>query len=87
MSSDPSGAAEQEPVGGFITEPLVVAAATTGGCCGEPADATGAVPGGQGGGCCGEPASAPEPARSSCCGEPAAEETSRSCCGDPAAAG
>ncbi|TGZ04276.1 hypothetical protein E5Z02_24250, partial [Streptomyces rhizosphaericola] len=49
MSSDPSGAAEQEPVGGFITEPLVVAAATTGGCCGEPADATGAVPGGQGG--------------------------------------
>ncbi len=87
MSSDPSGVSEQETAGGFITEPLLAAAAGTGSCCGEPADATGAVPGGQAGGCCGEPASAPEAVRSSCCGEPAAEEAPRSCCGDPAAAG
>lgn len=86
MSSDPSDAPEQRPVGGFITEPLVATAATTHGCCGEPADATGVVPGGQGGGCCGEPVSGPKAERGSCCGEPAAR-TPRSCCGDPTAAG
>ncbi|MFD4691581.1 hypothetical protein [Streptomyces sp. NPDC058463] len=46
---------EQEPVGGFIADPTATASATQGGCCGEPADATGSVVGGQGGSCCGEP--------------------------------
>lgn len=46
-----------EVTGGFISDPTqMVVIATSGGCCGEPADSSGAVVGGQGGGCCGEPA-------------------------------
>ena len=48
--------AVEQPTGGFVTDPTQATAATgQGGCCGEPADSAGAVPGGQGGGCCGEP--------------------------------
>ncbi len=47
---------QPEAVGGFITDPTETAGALQSGCCGEPADATGSVPGGQNGGCCGEPA-------------------------------
>jgi hypothetical protein len=71
MSSNSSEAADQEPAGGFVTAPTA-AVSSAGGCCGEPADATGAVPGGQNGGCCGEPVieipSVPAAARG-CCGE------------------
>lgn len=46
----------EQPTGGFVTDPTKASADTArGGCCGEPADSAGAVPGGQGGGCCGEP--------------------------------
>ena len=47
----------EQPTGGFVTDPTQATAeqAQAGGCCGEPADSAGAVPGGQGGGCCGEP--------------------------------
>ena len=55
MTTTSNEAAGQEPVGGFVTDPTATAGASQGGCCGEPADATGSVPGGQGGGCCGEP--------------------------------
>ncbi|MCX2181323.1 hypothetical protein [Streptomyces sp. SKN60] len=55
MATNSTEAAEQEPVGGFVTDPTATAGASQGGCCGEPADATGSVAGGQGGGCCGEP--------------------------------
>ncbi|GAA2770677.1 hypothetical protein [Streptomyces showdoensis] len=55
MATDSTEATEQETVGGFVTDPTAGAGASQGGCCGEPADATGAVAGGQGGGCCGEP--------------------------------
>lgn len=56
MTTNATEAAEQEPVGGFITDPTATAGVSQGGCCGEPADETGAVQGGQSGGCCGEPA-------------------------------
>jgi hypothetical protein len=46
-----------EPTGGFISDPTQAPTSSGGGCCGEPADSTGAVVGGQGGGCCGEPTS------------------------------
>jgi len=71
MTSSSSEAAAQEPVGGFVTAPTA-AVSTAGGCCGEPADATGAVPGGQNGGCCGEAVieiSAAPAATCGCCGE------------------
>lgn len=45
----------KEPVGGFISDPTEIAGTLATGCCGEPADSTGVVPGGQSG-CCGEPA-------------------------------
>ncbi|MCM1965382.1 hypothetical protein [Streptomyces sp. G1] len=56
MTTNSTEAAEQEPIGGFITDPTATAGVSQGGCCGEPADETGAVQGGQSGGCCGEPA-------------------------------
>lgn len=71
MATNPSGAAGQEAVGGFITDPAGAAQAPQGGCCGEPADSTGAVVGGQGGGCCGEPAVSALPVvenQGGCCG-------------------
>ncbi|WP_381560096.1 hypothetical protein [Streptomyces eurythermus] len=55
MTTNSTEAAEQESVGGFVTDPTATAGAAQGGCCGEPADVTGSVAGGQGGGCCGEP--------------------------------
>lgn len=55
MATHANEAAEPETGGGFITDPTATAGAAQGGCCGEPADASGAVQGGQGGGCCGEP--------------------------------
>ncbi|MEV6603128.1 hypothetical protein [Kutzneria sp. NPDC051319] len=46
----------EQPTGGFSVDPMEAGAqASKGGCCGEPADSAGAVPGGQSGGCCGEP--------------------------------
>ncbi|MCX5316132.1 hypothetical protein [Streptomyces sp. NBC_00154] len=55
MTTESSETAE-ETVGGFITDPTATAGTLQSGCCGEPADAAGSVPGGQNGGCCGEPA-------------------------------
>ncbi|MBK0372957.1 hypothetical protein I3215_08630 [Streptomyces sp. RB110-1] len=55
MATTSTETAEQEPVGGFVTDPTDAVGTSQGGCCGEPADATGAVVGGQGDGCCGEP--------------------------------
>lgn len=56
MTTNSTEGTEQESTGGFITDPTATAGASQGGCCGEPADETGAVQGGQSGGCCGEPA-------------------------------
>jgi hypothetical protein len=50
-----AGEDNTEQTGGFVTLPVVTGSSTSGGCCGEPADSSGAVVGGQGDGCCGEP--------------------------------
>ncbi|MFG3172319.1 hypothetical protein [Streptomyces sp. NPDC048200] len=47
---------DEEVTGGFITDPTTTLPLVQNGCCGEPADDAGLVPGGQSGGCCGEPA-------------------------------
>lgn len=46
MTTNSTETAEQESVGGFVTDPTATAGAAQGGCCGEPADATGSVAGG-----------------------------------------
>ncbi|MFF3409557.1 hypothetical protein ACFYW8_25795 [Streptomyces sp. NPDC002742] len=56
MTTEPQQNTDDELTGGFIADPTAALPLVQSGCCGEPADSAGLVPGGQSGGCCGEPA-------------------------------